>query len=521
MDIDRPGVVLFVALLCLPSLAVAIPDGGTTGTPLDETNTTSAETTTIDTAVATTDAVVTTARNSVSGTNTETTTTTATDSSDDVRDETRDTISDATTTVDDSAEDESDGTGESVTDTVDTRDSVGDTVDSATGSVGDTTTATGVDAPDTDAQTAAAVGETAGQSSPAGEMTESNDVAESGDSLADGTATATTANGGGDQSAMGDTATEVTSAVDTATERVASTENAATTAKTGNQASENGVSASNAKTSDYESTTVDQRETDATGGGNEASATSADETTEAGGALASADETETNTRQRRPSSKPVPKPVETAGLAGAVLVLGVGSHLPDVTALTINSGATAVAPVATGRENHRLWRVLTMFRYSRYDDSDPLEHEVRCALFERIERTPGLYLSELDARMDVSLSTIRHHLRVLEREEMITGTKVRGKRRFYPDDDGVELAAALADGPTAAVLDAVARREPASGGELADELNRDPSTVTHHLKRLEADGLVERERDGRTIVNRLSPEAQAAFSNRPAASADD
>ncbi len=71
------------------------------------------------------------------------------------------------------------------------------------------------------------------------------------------------------------------------------------------------------------------------------------------------------------------------------------------------------------------------------------------------------------------------------------------------------------------MLDAVARREPASVGELADELGRDPSTVTHHLKRLEEDGLVERERDGRAVVNRLSPEAKTAFSGQPVASADD
>lgn len=61
------------------------------------------------------------------------------------------------------------------------------------------------------------------------------------------------------------------------------------------------------------------------------------------------------------------------------------------------------------------------------------------------------------------------------------------------------------------VLEAVARLEPTSGSELAATLDRDPSTVSHHLSRLADAGLVKRERDGPALHNSLAPEARPAL----------
>ncbi|WP_266074802.1 helix-turn-helix domain-containing protein [Haladaptatus caseinilyticus] len=577
VSIDRPVVVLLAALLCLPSMALAIPGGGTSGAALDSTNTMSAESATTisatgsaetipSTTVAATSAKTTTptpvtttaesnsgmvgdATNTVSdtpSTGVDTTTDTPEDSTDDVTEPVSDPtdgtnqITDSGDGVTDIGSNSTDGTanngGPSVPNTTETTEaSIGNPIGNTGESVEDATTTSGaVDSPDPEAGQTTAMARTdddrtgaVEQPSPEGGVTTPKNVPKSAPSTGqrDSAGAETVSKSRDDHTdETADTGIQrqgrtksgmdgATNAAETAKERVAESGNEAVTAETVGQqpASANQRETGDAR-ADGKRTESDSESLGAT-----------DETADAGGELDSADGTpsKTNARQRYPSEESIPKPVEAAGLAGAALVMGVASHLPDVTALTINSGAASVAPVSTGKGTPRLWRFMTMYRYSRYDDSDPLEHEVRQDLFARIERTPGLYLSELDERMSVSLSTIRHHLRVLEREKMITGAKLRGKRRFYPDDEGVELAAALADGPTAAVLDAVARREPASGGELADELGRDPSTVTHHLKRLEADGLIERERDGRAIVNRLSSETRNAFANRPTASADD
>lgn len=169
--------------------------------------------------------------------------------------------------------------------------------------------------------------------------------------------------------------------------------------------------------------------------------------------------------------------------------------------------------VVTGRQMvDRVPRVFAPLRYSRYDDSDPLEHDDRATVFETIDDSPGVYLSELSEQTGVSLSTLRHHVRVLEQEDLIAAARVRGRRRFYPaHTEDVELAAAMNDEATAPIVDALARLGAVTVSDLADEDGRDASTVTHHLQRLENDGLVEREREGRAIVNRLAAEVREAL----------
>ncbi|WP_255151378.1 winged helix-turn-helix transcriptional regulator [Halorarius halobius] len=209
----------------------------------------------------------------------------------------------------------------------------------------------------------------------------------------------------------------------------------------------------------------------------------------------------------------------TTGLAlgvGAVAAAAVtrrAAVTPQALVTFASTLTAGVAPLsAPGRTLDRLLRTVAPFRYSRYDDSDPLEHDARADVYEVVDETPGAYLSEVAERADLPLSTVRHHVRVLEREDLVSGAKVRGKRRFYPAyTQGVELAAALEEDATAAVIDAIARFGAASVSDIADELGRDPSTVSHHLSRLAEDGIVVREREGRAVMNKLAPEARTAL----------
>lgn len=204
---------------------------------------------------------------------------------------------------------------------------------------------------------------------------------------------------------------------------------------------------------------------------------------------------------------PSPEDAGTGVAIGSLLVGGglLGSRFIETSAVAGGSGAggslltTAITVVRTWG-----WRVLGLAGYHRLRDSEPLDHETRAEIYERIDDEPGVFLTELSEGSDVHMSTLRYHLRVLEYEELIRSEKVRGKRRYVPADvDPDALGSALADDATAAVLEAVAE-EPGSVSGLADRLDRDPSTVTHHLQRLDDDGLVERERDGRAVVTKLA-----------------
>ncbi|MEF8809016.1 winged helix-turn-helix transcriptional regulator, partial [Natronomonas sp.] len=211
------------------------------------------------------------------------------------------------------------------------------------------------------------------------------------------------------------------------------------------------------------------------------------------------------------------QPIPNAPAGGIAISFGLFAAMAALRTTPLVAGGVPSlgsigASISTPAILSKLRPFIFPLRYSRYDDSDPLEHEAREDVYEIVNESPGSYLSEVSEEAGLPLSTTRHHIKILEREDLVSGAKLRGKRRFYPAyAEGVELAAALNDEATAVIIDAIARLGSASVSDLADDIGRDPSTTSHHLQRLEEDGIITREREGRAVMNKLSGEARTAL----------
>jgi len=199
-----------------------------------------------------------------------------------------------------------------------------------------------------------------------------------------------------------------------------------------------------------------------------------------------------------------------AGGALAARQMGAAAALSAGTG-TGGAGSSLLAGIAALLRNW-VFRVAALIGYKRFSEDDPLEHERRERLYDAICDSPGTYLAELSDEAGVPMQTARYHLRILEFENLVSHRSIRGRRRYFPvGTDWAELEAALNDDTTAAVIETLADEGPASVSGLADALDRDPSTISHHLDRLESDGLIEREREGRAVLNRLSLDTQQAL----------
>lgn len=153
--------------------------------------------------------------------------------------------------------------------------------------------------------------------------------------------------------------------------------------------------------------------------------------------------------------------------------------------------------------------------YSRADDSDPLDNDVRAEMYHEIRQMPGVYVQELADRTGFARSTVRYHLRVLARERLVTREKVHGRVRYFPiGADERKLSAALSNEATSTVLFAVEQLEPVTVSGVADEVDRAPSTVSYHLSRLAEDGLVDRVRNGDSVLTSLTPEVRKTLGSR-------
>lgn len=152
--------------------------------------------------------------------------------------------------------------------------------------------------------------------------------------------------------------------------------------------------------------------------------------------------------------------------------------------------------------------------YSRYDSSDPLGNDIRAAVHERVQSEPGVTLAQLTEDNGVSESTVRYHTRILEEESLLQRVELWGNVRAFPTTYGPTeqaLTVALADTAKLSVLSAVEEHQPTTVNTVAAEIDRAPSTVSHHLTRLDETGLVDRERSGKKVLTTLEPTVKQAL----------
>lgn len=130
--------------------------------------------------------------------------------------------------------------------------------------------------------------------------------------------------------------------------------------------------------------------------------------------------------------------------------------------------------------------------------------EMRRRILALVNEYPGLHLRELQRRAQTSAMLVEYHLNVLERLGLAMSTEEGGYRRFFPARD-----AKLPLGKTDKVWLGLLRQpvplgialyllehELAPHKELADIVPVTKSTLTYHLKNLEAAGLVVRDPSG-------------------------
>lgn len=126
----------------------------------------------------------------------------------------------------------------------------------------------------------------------------------------------------------------------------------------------------------------------------------------------------------------------------------------------------------------------------------------RAEILHCIEGSPGIHLRRVERETALSLGQVLYHLDRLERMGLVISARDAGFRRFYPARDTARgdkrfLAALRHEVPRRVLLQLlVAPRM--SHKELLARVGVAASTLSFHLQRLLAAGVVLREREGTT-----------------------
>jgi predicted transcriptional regulator len=121
---------------------------------------------------------------------------------------------------------------------------------------------------------------------------------------------------------------------------------------------------------------------------------------------------------------------------------------------------------------------------------------LRRKILELIERFPGLHLRDLARRADLSEALAGYHLEALEREGFVQSRFDAFYRRFFavkvagPSTADQQLLAQLRQRVTADLAIHLLEQSPATQTALTKKLGLAKSTVSYHISKLEASGLV-------------------------------
>ena len=138
----------------------------------------------------------------------------------------------------------------------------------------------------------------------------------------------------------------------------------------------------------------------------------------------------------------------------------------------------------------------------------------RKALYDFVRAKPGYHLREIARATNLSITLADYHLRFLGKHELVSASMDGEYKRFYPryalGDAGARPALSDREKATLGLLrqpvplrvvSFLMEREAAQHKEILEQVPVSASTLTHHLKKLVAGGVLVRDPDQRYRVS--------------------
>lgn len=147
-------------------------------------------------------------------------------------------------------------------------------------------------------------------------------------------------------------------------------------------------------------------------------------------------------------------------------------------------------------------------RVNMMANDDALTHKTRSLIHELVVDRPGLTFSEIMRIVKVKESTLRYHLRYLERKEVVRTKEKRGRKAYFPSMEetrkGYEKDLSKIQ---LKVLDIIDKDPGLDQKTLVSRMKGNRFLISYHLKRLMDMGLIRKVRDGKRVrYHRLSRE---------------
>jgi predicted transcriptional regulator len=136
-------------------------------------------------------------------------------------------------------------------------------------------------------------------------------------------------------------------------------------------------------------------------------------------------------------------------------------------------------------------------------EADVLAVKTRRDLFQFVRRNPGYHLREIARALQLSITLADYHLRFLQKHELVSSAMDGEYKRYYPrsvpgdadvrpalSDEEKQILAYLRQPVPLSILSFLMERESASHKEILGSVTVSASTLSHHLKKMHAAGVL-------------------------------
>lgn len=132
---------------------------------------------------------------------------------------------------------------------------------------------------------------------------------------------------------------------------------------------------------------------------------------------------------------------------------------------------------------------------------DPLELENRKKIFECIRGSPGLHFREIQRRTTLPIGVLEYHLNYLVNRSIVTLDKQENFSRYYPggqlNSEKQRILSSLRQEIPRGIMLYLLRNPGATHGEVLTNFTISGGTLSYHIKKLVAKGVIRLEKVGR------------------------
>ncbi|WP_342303876.1 winged helix-turn-helix transcriptional regulator [Methanolobus sp. ZRKC5] len=130
------------------------------------------------------------------------------------------------------------------------------------------------------------------------------------------------------------------------------------------------------------------------------------------------------------------------------------------------------------------------------------ELDTRKRIFEMIQSSPGIHMRELERTLDIAVGNLQYHLHYMEKKNLISTHKDEQFVRYFVknkelDADDRKVMSFLRKKACSHILVTLMEAPGMNNKDLSSAIGLSPSTVSWHLNKLVASGIVQKTVCGR------------------------